>query len=293
MTTILALIWGCGTLECGEGTHEEDGACVPNVDSGEADTDTDADSDTDSDSDADTDSDTDTDVGPCGPPDEWGGQVPLDLLTDEPWSESYDANIDGLLERITGYGSGSFSDAVIVYQATVVAEAPVPGRESWSMYWVGDSHATVVVETQDHAEIGDKVSFAVTKYEGWAGVPMAQDPGSWSVTSSDNEVPALELGAATAHYPDHLSQLHHEWGRLVEPSGVDCGSGYSCFVFEHDGVRDRVRVAQINDFGLDVDYAGGLCAEVVAPAGIYQDSRGVQGYFLDVIDPAMMRVWSE
>ena len=47
---------GCGgDLDCGEGTHEEDGACVS--DTG---TDTDTSSDTDSDTDTDTDTDSDT-----------------------------------------------------------------------------------------------------------------------------------------------------------------------------------------------------------------------------------------
>lgn len=73
--------------------------------------------------------------------------------------------------------------------------------------------------------------------------------------------------------------------------GRRCGSGYTCFVFEHDGVRDRLRVPSLNDFGLDVDDGGGRCAEVIAPAGIYQTSEGVQGYFIDVVESAWMRVW--
>ena len=69
---------GDSELTCGEGTHEEGGACVVDSDSGkpdtgdsdadsdsdsDADSDADADTDADSDGDADTDSDTDTDTG--------------------------------------------------------------------------------------------------------------------------------------------------------------------------------------------------------------------------------------
>ncbi|MFH1464795.1 MAG: hypothetical protein ABIO70_10450 [Pseudomonadota bacterium] len=60
---VLALLLGlpgCGLLhprECGEGTVERDGLCVPVEDSGEADADTDADGDSDADADADGDAD--------------------------------------------------------------------------------------------------------------------------------------------------------------------------------------------------------------------------------------------
>ena len=47
-------------LECGEGTHAEDGECVPD---GTSDADTDTDTDTDADADTDTDADADTDTG--------------------------------------------------------------------------------------------------------------------------------------------------------------------------------------------------------------------------------------
>jgi len=61
---LLGLVGGCDGkgAECGPGTHDEDGVCVPDTDSGEADTDTDTDSDTDSDSDSDTDTDSDSDT---------------------------------------------------------------------------------------------------------------------------------------------------------------------------------------------------------------------------------------
>jgi len=61
----LGLVAGCFGSECGPGTVDKDGTCVPVDDSGESDTDTDADTDTDTDADADADTDTDadTDIG--------------------------------------------------------------------------------------------------------------------------------------------------------------------------------------------------------------------------------------
>ncbi len=50
-----------GCMECGPGTHAEDGQCVPDGDA-ETDTDTDADGDTDTDTDTDTDADSDADA---------------------------------------------------------------------------------------------------------------------------------------------------------------------------------------------------------------------------------------
>lgn len=304
-------------LTCGAGTHEEDGVCVADTpgDSGGADTDapdgdtggdtgddtgadtnsgddTGADTDSGDDTGADTDSGGDTDTGPCAPPDTWTGPVPDALFTGSPFDATYDAGMDTLLAKISGYGAGSFGEAIIVSGATVVAIVVDSRYDSMKWYYVADGTATVPVQTSNTAEIGDKVTFAVNKYEGWSGVPMVQEPGSWTVNSSDNPVSAPDLGAATVDYTDHYSVLLHESGELTEPSGLECGSGYTCFVFEHDGVRDRIRLPDANDFGLDVDYDGGLCAEVVAPAGIFQNSEGVQGYFIDILDATWMRVWT-
>lgn len=311
-TLLLPLCVACDEkgLVCGTGTHEEDGACVADsaTDSGDGGDDTDAlDSDTGGDTDADTGADTgsdtgadtgggtgtDTDTGPCAPPDEWTGPVPVDLFTSTPFDADYDAGLDTLLTRISGYGSGSFSEAVIVSEATVVAIAADPRYDYMQWYYVADGTATIPVQASGAAEIGDKVTFATSKYEGWSGVPLAEEPGSWTVVSSGNPVSAPGLGAATVDYTDHYSMLLHESGELTEPSSLDCGTNYTCFVFEHDGVRDRIRVPTLNDFGLDVDYGGGLCAEVVAPAGIYQNSEGVQGYFIDIGEETWMRVWTK
>jgi len=59
------LLPGCRKIYCGEGTHLDGLACVPDDDTaveGDTDTDADADSDTDTDSDADADSDADSDA---------------------------------------------------------------------------------------------------------------------------------------------------------------------------------------------------------------------------------------
>jgi hypothetical protein len=58
---VVPALQGCGS-ECGDGTIEKDGECVPVDDTGEADADTDTDSDSDSDGDADADTDSDTDA---------------------------------------------------------------------------------------------------------------------------------------------------------------------------------------------------------------------------------------
>jgi hypothetical protein len=304
----IAALAGCTAIECGPGTHLDGSMCVVD-DDGDADTDadsdadadTDADSDTDtdtdSDTDADTDSDTDTDVGydetgPCAPTDTWTGDVPAALLTHTPYDASYDAGLDTVLTQASGWGAGTWGSAMIVSSGTVVAVTPDARWDYMAHYYVSDGFATVPVLVDGDAVIGDKVTFAVGGYEGDYGVPLLNNIGAWTVGSSNNPVAARHLGAATVDYTDHYSELIHEAGELVEASSLDCGTGYTCFVFEHDGVRDRVRVPMLNTWGLDVDYGGGLCAEVLAPAGVYQTSEGVQGYFLDVREETWMRVWS-
>ncbi len=282
------LLQGCLSVDCGPGTHLEGSTCTADAgdSAGEADADTDAD--------ADGDSDTDTaygETGPCAPTDTWTGPVPGELLTSTPFETAYDAGIEELLVYVHGYGAGSMDAASIVSGATVVAVGEEPRYEGYSRYYVGDGYATLPVDVQGVAVVGDRVTFAVSGYEGLDGVPLANRVGSWTVNSASNLVPARHLGAATVDYTDHYSELVHEAGELVEPSSLDCGTGYTCFVFEHDGVRDKLRLPALNDFGLDVDYDGGLCAEVIAPSGIYQNSSGVQGYFIDVPDATWMRVW--
>ncbi len=134
------------------------------------------------------------------------------------------------------------------------------------------------------------MTFAWNQFENYGDLPMIKDPGSWSVNSSNNPVYARHLGAATVDFA-HYSELIHEAGELTGVSSLDCGTGYTCFVFEHDGVRDRIRLATLNTFGLDVDYTGGMCAEVLAPAGQRNTSSGVTGYYIDVASAAWMHVW--
>jgi hypothetical protein len=306
----LAGLTGCSSITCGETTHLEGNVCEANDDTDtDTDTDTDADADADADGDADadadgdadadadgdTDADTDadtTDTGPCAPPDHWTGPVPEELYTNTAFDASYDAALDDLLAHIGGWGGGTFGSAFIVSGATVVAIGQDPQYTSNQWIYVGDGFGTIPVSANSvSAQLGDKVTFAVTQYQGWYGVPTLYNVGSWTVNSSGNPVPAVNLGASVATYSDHYSQLVHASGEIVEVSGLDCGTGYTCFVFDHNGVRDRIRLRQMNSFGLDVDYGGGMCGEVVAPAGIYYDSDGLHGYFIDVADDSWMRVW--
>lgn len=284
---VLGLATACDPVDCGPGTHLEGSSCV--VDDGSETGDTSGDSGV---ADSGEDDPTLPDTGPCAPPDAWAaGPVSPSLLTHSAYEASYDAGLAGLSGRASGYGSGTWSDANIISGATVVAVGRDSRWEYISRYYVADANSTYAVNVQAEAEIGDKVTFAVTGYEGQYGLPILDEIGSFSVSSSGNPVYALHLGAETSTFDSRVSQLTHEAGELVEASGLDCGTGYTCIVFEHDGVRDRIRVPSINSFGLDVDYDGGLCAEVLAPAGQYWNSYGLQGYFIDVAEPEWMRVW--
>ncbi len=76
----LLALQACGGLECGPGTHEEEGQCVCDAQTdseGDTDADADADSDTDADADADadTDSDADSDIWRPAPGTTWQWQL--------------------------------------------------------------------------------------------------------------------------------------------------------------------------------------------------------------------------
>lgn len=157
---------------------------------------------------------------------------------------------------------------------------------------VADASTTIAVETDERAQIGDQVTFAWNDYSTYLDLPYIDDPGGWTIGSSGNPVYARHLGASTVNF-DHRSEPIHEAGELTAVSNLDCGTGYTCFVLVHDGVSDKIRLPTLNEFGLDDDYAGGLCAEVIAPAGIRYDSGVVLGYYLDVAQPTWMRVWAK
>ena len=297
----LSLLWmsGCGSVDCGEGTHLEGSSCVADSPEEETDSDTDTDTDGDSDSDtdadadgdtdADTDSDADVDTGPCAPTDAWTGAVPAPLFTLSPYDAGYDANLAEVGQQIGWGGSGTMGSPMIVMEATVVAARVDPRWEYRWDYWVADGAATLVVVTEGVAQVGDKVTFAFNKYSRYYDLPQMEEPGGWTVSSSNNPVAAPHVGAVSVDF-SHYNELKYEAGELTGVSNVDCGNEFLCLIFEHDGVRDKIRLPASNSFGLDPDYNGGLCAQVVAPAGS-SDVSGADVNFFDIADPSWMRVW--
>ena len=86
------------------------------------------------------------------------------------------------------------------------------------------------------------------------------------------------------------SQITRLFGEITRLSSHDCGSDFLCYILDHDGVENLIRVLPDNDWGLDVDYDGGLCAEVIAPVGVNAGDTGTVS-FLDVRKSAWMRTW--
>jgi hypothetical protein len=290
-----------GCLTCGDGTHEEDGVCVLDAADTDADadadsdSDTDADTDTDADSDADTDTDADTDVeppDPCAPPDAWTGAIDPTLYTSTPYAATYDANIDAITPNLYHSGGSSSSTGPLVLDATIVAVEPRSPDfygGNYKLYYVADANATLAVFiTNQRGEVGDKVSFSAIGTQGYA----IDETSGWTWGSAGNPVAVTELGSANLDYA-HFNRMTHVWGRIDRVSNADCGRDQLCFVFEHDGTVDRIRVPADNTFGLDQDYGGGLCGEVVAPEGVNYDEFEVPTHFVDVRQPEWMRVWEE
>lgn len=315
---ILALLsLACGKT-CGPGTVDKDGVCVAaddtadsgSEDSGGADGDSAEDSDEDSgddsgdDSGADSGSDSGTDTGsdsgtdsggdtsPCAPPDAWTGDIDPALYTTTAYDASYDVGLTEMIPYFPdGSGSSSYSDiSFLVYGATVVAYSPEDNH-----IFVADAYATfpVIVSGSgpSSATVGDKVGFASDWLESTAGEHHILYVDGWTVLSSDNPVYVRELGAENVDYDTTWGQMTHVYGEITAVSAWNCGTSRKCYILNHDGTDDLVRVPSANDYGLDPDYDGGLCAEIVAPVSVYESSDG-DANFLDVLQAGWMRVWA-
>lgn len=282
-------------LPCGEGTHPEDGLCVAD-EAGDADTDTDSDADTDSDTDADsdTDSDADTDTGPCAPPDDWTGTIEPSMYTEVPYDSSYDAGLATIAPLLPESGSHALSSGYLVSSATVVAFGNYDGTLSSGKIFLADANYTLQI-IQDAAGprdviVGDKVSFATQWFSGYSGERMMEHATGWTVHSSGNPVYVLPLGAQNLDFESRFNQMVRMHGEISRQSNFDCGPSQVCFIVSHDGTEDLVRVPIDNTYGLDPDYDGGLCAEVIGPTNMYNGDNG-EAVFIDVLQSGWMRVW--
>ncbi len=268
----------------------------PDCQEGDTDTDSDTDTDTDADGDADADSDSDADTdytGPCSPPDTWTGTIDSALYTTVPYDSSYDA---GLAEIAANLPSGSVSTSSgtswLVYDATVIEVSD----EDWEWvprFFIADGNVTLQVKESSariSAEVGDRVGFATAGLGADHDEPYIEYTEGWTVLSSENPAYVMELGAGELSFDEHHNQVTHLFGEITRLSSHDCDSGFSCYIVDHDGSENLIRIRQDNDWGLDVDYSGGLCAEAIAPVSIYTGGTGT-ATFLDVRKAGWMRTW--
>ncbi len=124
----------------------------------------------------------------------------------------------------------------------------------------------------------------------WLGV-RSVSVTQFVVDSKDNPVWVPDASASPISYEDgRPSQVTHLYGEVLRRSNFDCDSGFACYVVQHDGRTDLVRVLNDNGVGLNPDYAGGLCIEVVAPVGQWKSSTGTAD-FVDVRSVKWMRAW--
>jgi len=94
------LAGGCGGSDCGPGTREVDGTCVPDVaGDGDGDSDSDSDTDADSDSDGDSDSDSDGDADADSDGDGDGDSDPFSCASDEECAALASAILDEINRR--------------------------------------------------------------------------------------------------------------------------------------------------------------------------------------------------
>jgi hypothetical protein len=239
-------------------------------------------------------------TGPCVPPDRWTGPVPPSLYVPGHYDPAYDSELDTVIPGLfTSWGStGRIFTSKLVLGATIVAITPVDADSYFSIVWLADGRGAAPIRVaQDTYKAwrdlrhGDRVSVGIDSYETPGGLATLQDFVTlWHLDSHDNPVAVHQLGATNVRYDQVHSQLTQVYGELTAVSNHDCDDDHLCFRLAHDGTEDFVRVNTLNTFGLDLDYAGGRCAEVIAPAGVFASATGTV-MFLDVAVDDWMRVW--
>ena len=163
-----ALLSACNPIDCGPGTQLEGSTCLADeaTETGDTGSAGDTAGDTADDSGGGG-GEALPDTGPCAPPDAWAtAPVPASLLTHTPYDAGYDAGLAALSSRVSAYGGGSYSEASIISGATVVAIGREPRWDYITRYYVADGNSTYPVNVQANAQIGDKVTFATSGYEG-------------------------------------------------------------------------------------------------------------------------------
>lgn len=299
----LLVFTACPTTEAPPDEFEGDqsGECVDAADNDRDgtydcdDTDCAASPDCASDTGSDTATDTagDTDKGPCAPPDSWTGPVDAALYTTSPYDASYDAGLAAMVPYMPESSSTSFTDlSWLVYGATVTAVSVETASCVASVY-IADALWTVVARdeyTCTTATVGDTVGFGTNNLGGHYGERRVPRLSGWTILSSANPVYVRELGSGSLDYLLAFSQLTHTWGELTGTSSYDCGTDRECYILDHNGEENLVRVPVDDAFGLGPDYAGGLCVEIVAPVSIHMGADG-DATFLDVREADWMRVW--
>ncbi len=230
-------------------------------------------------------------VDPCGPPDLWTGPIDPSLNTDVPYDPSYDAGLLDLEPALPTGRSTSGGESHLLYDATVVAVDT--GKNYFDRIIVADANFSiaVVLNKSETASVGDTVDFATSWLGGRSGSSYVERTSGWTVLSSANPMYVAELGSANVDYYARRNQLVHVYGEITARSSHECEIwALDCYVLEHDGTEDYIRVPRDNPWYLDIDYEGGLCAEIVAPVNIYMGSTGTVE-FLDITNTDWMRTW--
>lgn len=236
---------------------------------------------------------TDTDialgVGPCAPPDRWTADIDGALYTRTPYPSTYDG---GWTEHLRTFSmSGSWSGGH--YPITGVTITAIDGDTTF----VADGVTTMPLWVssfggQPQRKIGDKVSFSVIGGQTLLGV-RSLTVNEFVKVSSDNPVWVPDVGTTPVMYDEtHLSRVSHLYGEVLRRSSFDCGAGFGCYVVQHDGRTDLVRVLNDNGVGLNPDYAGGLCIEAIGPVGQFKSDTGT-AQFVDVRRASWMRAWTK
>lgn len=235
----------------------------------DADTDTDADSDSDSDTDTDSDTDADSDADVPDNVDTWFGLIPAGLAT-ATFPYSNDAGIDDVLAASPQTDSAPDVDVNIEVTGAIVINTGFPVTKN---VWLQDANGAIRTYGNTSApewftgvNIGDAVSFTVTRIENYQGEIEVTGIENVSVVSTGNPVFVRDLTGTAISYATDGRQNARIYGEAISNDGA-CGNTASCWTIQHGGetigarindaygvvVGDRLHfVAPISIFGSDV-----------------------------------------
>jgi hypothetical protein len=218
-----------------------------------------------------------------------GGSIEYDANLQTVYDAVPEANEDDDATPDVVENVAELDPAVEVTEALVIATTgdnpDTPDEiEGNGRLWLQDTNASIQfffafpeneTPTDTAIKVGDRVSFNVTEVKNFGGTPeiTAIESGSFSVVSSDNDVPFMDLTGMEVT-PDYYYQLVRVAGEITADNGT-CGGSSKCYDLTHGAEgSEQVTTFRVNEaFTVDV----GTCLTYFGPLSGFPGPVGNTG----------------